>query len=286
MTSLALPDPTLEIMPVYAMDAHDTPTLHVLNHPISMTQLIKRSAAQWGVAMSRDIKRVVDDVFRGFNYDRDYPRELFIDTERNCIWAFCYRRPKPQDPHGNLLVKTLIQFADVFPVGQLIEQGVEVITLEALQRAVMSDPLLSTCDVPLAGGMDGGAEFIRQGYSRQQFIHIGNVDHQITRIDSDIRWLLGPEDMELTNATIAQRVSRRDFFHVLKGQHRLASEYVSLVLRYIQAIGATPHFFTVRTDTQRNFAVRYTVDVDLGDAHLWPLHGGVFVASRFRPDLQ
>lgn len=290
MTSLTLPDiPTAgtstDIVPMYVVDVQDCPTLTVFNQPIRMTQLIRQAHACWGDNIGRLLKTMVADAFQGFSYDRDHPRELFLDLDANRIWAFCYHRPKRQDPEGKLLTKTVIQLTDRYAVADLVTQHDPTWTFDHLQQLLESDPMLVASGLPLLGDMACGPTFIQEQQSRQQFIHVGFSDGTSTRVTTDIRWLLAAEEVTLNNAGVAQHVTRREFYDGVRGKHHLVPHYVRLLNRYITWVGVRPHHFIVRSETQTNYALRYTLNVEMDGKH-YPVHGGLFVASEKRTDLQ
>jgi len=285
MTSML--DPTVFTADVQAYDTTDNPTLTVMSQPVSRQKLLKRIKMAWGDSAHTTFRQLIDDVFKGFVYDRDYPRQLCLDYDNNVVWAFCYKRPKRQDPSGSSLVKTVIQLPPTLTLDTLgIEGDVPWPTLTEIHQTVSDQSDVLGSRTPLLGVGDFSQDFVRSGTAHQHVVSVGEANNEATYINLDLRWLLASGEAEVSDGEIAQQVSRRDFYYTLKGQYRISTDYLTLIERYLKALGVTPYYQMLRTDTQHNFALRYTLDVKLDDEHCWPVHGGLFLACRRRKDLQ
>ncbi len=290
MTALGTLPATDPLMPMtLGLDIYQTdvdPTAALLYNQISRRTLLKRAKEVWGEALGRDLRRVIDDTFKGFSYDREYPRELFLDHHHNQLWACCYKRPKRQDPEGRYLIKTVIPFPDVLPLDELHPEQCPLFALDDLSAWGEQQAPYIVSRVPLLGLPGYQESFLQEGLPSQQIITVSEQYQNHLMMHLDLRWYLLPNDSKLNNADLARRVPKRVFYDNLRGHYPVVKEHVDRLLSYLAQKGIEPHFLVTSAQHQRNLTIIYTFDVMTSDGEVHVVSGSLSIAQRRRNELQ
>jgi len=277
-------DPITVELSIYQTE--DDPSLGVMYNQISRRTLIQQARKAWGEETARDIRYVIDEAFKGFSWDREYPREIFLDHQENQIWACCYKRPKRQDPNGQFLVKTIIPFPDFLSLDDLLPEQCPLFNIEELTEWGNEQTALVASRVPLLGLPGYQEDFIKGKMASQQIITLSE-QHHITRTQHlDMRWYLIPTDFRLTGAELARRVTKRVFFDNLRGHYPVAREHIDRLLSYLKQHQIEPHFLVSTVDKQRNLCILYTMDVEMSSGEMEVVSGSLNLAQRRRSELQ
>lgn len=264
----------------------DDPSLGIMYNQISRRTLIQQARNVWGEETARDIRYVIDETFKGFSWDREYPREIFLDHQENRIWACCYQRPKRQDPDGEFMVKTTISIPDFLSLEDILPEQCPLFKIEELVEWGNEQTGLVTSRVPLLGLPGYQEDFIKGRVASQQLITLSEQHHLTRTQHLDMRWYLIPTDLKLTSGDLSRRVSRRVFFDNLRGHYPVAKEHIDRLLAYLKHHRIEPHFLVSSVDKQRNLNILYTMDIETSSGEIEVVSGSLNLAQRRRNELQ
>lgn len=279
------PPPT-SVMEMGIYQTEVDPSVALLYNQISRQTLVDRSKTLWGTGIARDIRHLVDAAFKGFSYDRDYPRELFIDHQHNQLWACCYKRPKRQDPLGVFLVKTVIPFPAFLSLAELQPNRCPALTLNALTTWGDANGAFMASRVPLLGLPGYQESFLQETLPAQQIVTVAEQYQNAVYRHLDLRWYLIPTDLKLTKADLAQRVNAPEFYASLRGHYPVVRENIERLLTYLTHHGITPYFLVSNETYQRNLSIVYTFDLLTDDDQVYVVSGSLAIAQRRRKELQ